>query len=184
MALFSSQSVKLKNGAQILLRPPTVAEAQSILDAFIEMIPSSPYVLSTLESAKMKTLEKQVELIRSTNEDARGLFIVAEHEGRIVAMANMRTYSDGKRYHRGGFGMSVREEYRGLGLGKALLDRLIELSREIPNMEFLELNVMGPNTAAHQLYLKSGFIECGRLAKAYRLEGGSYADDIMMYLAL
>ncbi|MNL18276.1 putative acetyltransferase YhhY [compost metagenome] len=80
--------------------------------------------------------------------------------------------------------MSVHFDYRGLGLGDALLKKLIELSRQIPDLELLELNVMSPNVAAYKLYQKSGFQECGRYQKAYRLESGEYVDDIMMHLPL
>lgn len=184
MALFQSKTVQIKNGESILLRPASVSEAQSLLDCFVLFAETSPYILSTVESARKKTLESQEKWIQTSNESPSNLLIVAEHKGQIVGITNSMAYTDFKRCHRAGLGMTVRHEYRGQGLGEALLVHLIECSRQIPELQVLELNVMSPNTAAHSLYKKIGFQECGRLEDAYRLESGEYADDIIMRLPL
>lgn len=184
MALFPAQKISLKNGESVILRPAQESEAEALLDAFIEISATSPYILSTLESARLKTVETQAAWIRGSNENPRSILIVAEHGHKIVGITNMVAFKDVKRLHRAGLGMSVHFKYRGLGLGDALLKKLIELSREIPDLELLELNVMSPNVAAYRLYQKSGFQECGRYEKAYRLETGEYVDDIMMHLPL
>lgn len=184
MALFKSKTIKIKNGETILLRPASVLEAQALLDCFTEFAATSPYILTTAESARLKTLDSQEKWIQVSNEDPRNLLIVAEHDGKIVGITNAMAFKDFKRLHRAGLGMTVRQEYRGQGLGEALLALLIECSRQMPGLATLELNVMAPNLPAHKLYQKFGFKECGRYEKAYRLESGEYVDDIMMHLPL
>ena len=184
MALFESRTIKVKNGELVVLRPASVCEAQTLLDCFAEFAATSPYILTTAESARLKTLDSQEKWIQASNEDPRNLLIVAEHNNKIVGITNMMAFKDFKRFHRAGLGMTVRQEYRGQGLGDALLALLIECSRQMPGLLILELNVMAPNKAAHKLYQKFGFIECGRYEKAYRLESGEFVDDIMMHLPL
>jgi RimJ/RimL family protein N-acetyltransferase len=184
MALFESKTIKIKNGEMVTLRPAAVHEAQALLDCFTEFALTSPYILTTAESARLKTLDSQEKWIQASNEDPRNMLIVAEHGDKIVGITNSMAFKDFKRFHRAGLGMTVRQEYRGQGLGEALLALLIELSRQMPGLVTLELNVMAPNVPAHKLYRKFGFKECGRYEKAYRLESGEYVDDIMMHLPL
>jgi putative acetyltransferase len=184
MALFEGKSVQIKNGETVVLRPAAILEAQHLLDCFTEFAATSPYILTTTESARTKTVDSQERWIQASNEDPRSLLIVAEHQNRIVGITNSMAFKDFKRFHRAGLGMTVRQEYRGQGLGEALLAMLIDQSRLMPGLLTLELNVMAPNKPAHKLYQKFGFIECGRYEKAYRLETGEYVDDIMMHLPL
>lgn len=184
MALFESKTIQIKNGEQVLLRPAAISEAQALLDCFIAITETSPYILSTPDSARLKTVESQEKWIQASNESPCNLLIVAEHKNRIIGITNSMAFTDFKRCHRAGLGMSVHHDYRGQGLGDALLSLLIECSRQMPELQQLELNVMSPNAAAHRLYKKYGFKECGRLENAYRLESGEYADDISMQLAL
>jgi ribosomal protein S18 acetylase RimI-like enzyme len=50
--------------------------------------------------------------------------------------------------------MSIHSDFRRLGLGKALLQKLIAMTKEIEGLLLLELNVMAPNIAAIELYKK------------------------------
>ncbi|WP_374034226.1 N-acetyltransferase family protein [Bdellovibrio bacteriovorus] len=184
MALHETRTVQTKSGDSIILRPALVTEAASVLNAFKEILPTSPYILSTVESAATKTVETQVKWITAANEDPRSALIIAEHEGRIVGITNMAAFKDSKRSHRAGLGMSVHHDYRGQGLGEALLRRLIEVAQSLEGLRFLELNVMSANKAAHRLYLKLGFKQIGYQELAYRQPDGTFTDDICMCLDL
>lgn len=184
MALFDPSTVHLKNGASVLLRPARVEEAEATLQAFLEMLHTSPYVLSTPESAAKKTVETQRQWIESANADPKAALILAEHDGRIVGITNMAGFKDSKRPHRMGLGMSVHSDFRGVGLGEALLKKLIEIAQKIEGLRYLELNVMHVNTPARELYKKLGFQECGYYPQAYRQPDGTFTDDISMYLDL
>ncbi|WP_413290996.1 N-acetyltransferase family protein [Bdellovibrio sp. HCB337] len=184
MALFEARSIALKNGKTITLRPVLPDEAEAFLAAFLDILADSPYVLSTRESAaKKKTVETQRKWIEDNNNNPRALLLIAEDQGRIVGISNMLGF-DGKRFHRGGFGMSIHKDYRGQGLGEALLGTLIDLSAQIEGLRYLELNVMKQNEAAYKLYQKFNFKEVGFLPGAYQQPDGSYTDDISMYLEL
>lgn len=184
MALHPAQTVTIKNGESILFRPALISEAEALLKAFLEFLPTSPYILTTAESAAQKTIETQIKWITEANEDPSGALIIAEHQGRIVGITNMLAFKDSKRRHRANLGMSVHPDYRGLGLGEALLRRLIEVAKQIQELHFLELSVMNVNQPALNLYKKISFEQTGYLREAYRQPDGVFTDNISMSLDL
>lgn len=71
--------------------------------------------------------------------------------------------------------VAVRREFRGQGLGKLLMERVLTECRE-RGVEFVTLEVRPSNTAAIALYRKLRFKETGRRKKYY--ENGE--DAILM----
>lgn len=62
--------------------------------------------------------------------------------------------------------IAVHPDFRGRGLGKQMMLRLLENARE-EGMEKMTLEVRTGNTAAHDLYLKLGFLETCRRPRFY-----------------
>jgi len=79
--------------------------------------------------------------------------------------------------------MMVRESVRGRGIGRALLDALIEAAREPAGLEMLTLTVTEVNASAVRLYERSGFARFGTLRKAIKV-GDRYHDKVHMVLYL
>jgi ribosomal protein S18 acetylase RimI-like enzyme len=83
----------------------------------------------------------------------------------------------------GDLGMCVAHEWRGRGVGSALLATAIDWARE-RGLHKLSLGVWPHNTAAIALYRKFGFVEEGRKVKQYRRKSGELWDTIEMGLLL
>jgi len=83
----------------------------------------------------------------------------------------------------GEIGMAVAREWRGRGIGSALLAAAIERARE-RGLHKLSLGVFAHNAAAIALYRKFGFVEEGRRVKHYRRASGELWDAIEMGLLL
>jgi ribosomal protein S18 acetylase RimI-like enzyme len=79
--------------------------------------------------------------------------------------------------------MAVDREWRGLGVGSALLAAAIEWARE-RGLHKLSLGVFAHNAAGIALYRKFGFVEEGRRLKHYRRASGELWDAIDMGLLL
>jgi L-amino acid N-acyltransferase YncA len=105
--------------------------------------------------------------------------MVAEADGRIVGTIHVET----SRFGFGEFGMQVAREWRGRGVGSALLDAAIEWSRA-QNLHKLCLEVFPHNEAGIALYRKFGFVEEGRRVRQYRRASGELWDSIVMGLSL
>ncbi len=80
-------------------------------------------------------------------------------------------------------GMAVAREWRGRGVGSALLAASIEWARE-RGLHKLSLGVFAHNAAAIALYRKFGFVEEGRRVKQFRRANGELWDAIDMGLLL
>ena len=105
--------------------------------------------------------------------------IVAAADGQIVGMIHTTV----SRYGFGEFGMLVDREWRGRGVGSALILATIDWARG-QGLHKLCLEVFAHNTAAIALYRKCGFVEEGHRVKHYRRASGELWDSIIMGLSL
>lgn len=80
-------------------------------------------------------------------------------------------------------GTMVRAEEQGRGVGRALLDALIERASADDEMHQLTLTVTADNAAAEKLYARAGFVRFGTLPRAIRF-GGRFFDKHHLMLAL
>ena len=108
-------------------------------------------------------------------------------DGTIVAVAGPELIGllnvEPSRHGFGEIGMAVAREWRGRGVGSALLVAAIEWAHG-HGLHKLSLGVFAHNTAAIELYRKLGFVEEGRRIKQYRRASGELWDAIEMGLML
>jgi RimJ/RimL family protein N-acetyltransferase len=108
-------------------------------------------------------------------------------EGTFVAVAGDEIvgsiHVDASRHGFGEIGMAVAREWRGRGVGSALLAAAIDWAREV-GLHKLSLGVFVHNAAAIALYRKFGFVEEGRRVKHYRRASGELWDSLEMGLLL
>jgi ribosomal protein S18 acetylase RimI-like enzyme len=83
----------------------------------------------------------------------------------------------------GELGMLVHRDWRGRGVGSALLREAIVWARG-QGLHKLCLEVFAHNEEAIALYRKAGFVEEGRRARQYRRASGELWDAIVMGVAL
>ena len=89
-----------------------------------------------------------------------------------------------KRRHKGWiWGMFVLKEYRGAGVGRALLEQAIQMSKSISGLDSLLLSVSTTRHSARRLYLRAGFHPFGLESKALKI-GEEYIDEEHMLLDL
>jgi RimJ/RimL family protein N-acetyltransferase len=83
--------------------------------------------------------------------------------------------------HTGVLGMGVRPDWRGRGVGKALLTAAIGAAATL-QLSRIELEVYAANAAARALYQSCGFVEEGVKRKARYLDG--HHEDIVIMARL
>lgn len=81
------------------------------------------------------------------------------------------------------FGFYVKEKYRNMGIGTALVRKAISVIRENPAVRKINLSVSSTQEAAISLYRKEGFIEIGKGRDQFHVDG-RYLDEIYMELML
>jgi ribosomal protein S18 acetylase RimI-like enzyme len=75
--------------------------------------------------------------------------------------------------------MYVADSARGAGVGRALLEALIERARQIPDLEEVLLSVAVTQAAARTLYASLGFESYGLERNALRVGEQSIDEDYM-----
>jgi RimJ/RimL family protein N-acetyltransferase len=108
-------------------------------------------------------------------------------EGTFAAVAGDEIvgslHLDTSRFGFAEIGMAVAREWRGRGVGTALVAAGLDWARE-QGMHKVILSVFPHNTAGIALYRKFGFVEEGRRAKLIRRSSGELWDTIEMGLLL
>lgn len=105
--------------------------------------------------------------------------VIAVADGQVIGTLHV----EASRHGFGEIGMLVDRDWRGRGVGSALIQAGIGLARQ-QGLHKLSLEVFAGNTAAIALYRKCGFLEEGRRIGQYRRASGELWDTIIMGLAL
>lgn len=146
---------------------------------------------SLYQAIRLEALERHAEAFQSTyrNETADSLDQVAKRLSRstvfgafrgssLVGMAGFFAFEGEKIRHKGVlWGMYVRPEARGLGIGAALVERVIAQARS--EVEILGLSVVTENASARRLYERLGFVAYGTEPQAMK-QDGIYYDEVLM----
>jgi RimJ/RimL family protein N-acetyltransferase len=102
-------------------------------------------------------------------------------EEKIVGCLGYYINDGEKMKHRAGvFGMYIRSEARGKGVGKALIDYVRSHAKEREVIQ-LHLTVLTTNYAAINLYLKCGFVIYGTEPRSLKI-GETFYDECMMVM--
>ncbi len=84
-----------------------------------------------------------------------------------------------RRRHAAKLGMSVRDDWQGKGIGRALMQAAVDMADKWLNILRLELEVYTDNEPAVGLYKKYGFVTEGTL-KCFAFRDGRYVDVYAM----
>ncbi len=119
--------------------------------------------------------------------DERAALFARGAAGSVVAVAGDRIigmlHVEVSRHGFGEFGMLVAADWRGRGVGSALVRAAIDWARG-QGLHKLCLEVFAHNAAGIAMYRNCGFVEEGRRVRQYRRASGELWDTIVMGLLL
>lgn len=186
MGVIDPVEVTLRDGARLRLFSPVESDAERALEFFRRVTRTTDNILSAPEDADALTIDDERRMIETARENPCGLVIVAEPAdgGPIVAMCDIRPYRHVRARHGVVLGISVAEAWRGRGLGRIMMQRVIDWAREHPTIERITLGVLADSPDAQRLYRSFGFVETGRLPGFIRMADGRLRDEISMSLYL
>lgn len=151
------------------------------------------FINSLVEEGAQITVNKKVSFkeeiswirnnIRSVKKH-RKVLLVAEHGNTIVGIARIDLYP-GRQNHVGELGISIRREYRRIGLGSYLVEKIIKLAKKElkPKPKIIRLGVYPINKPALSLYKKFSFKKVAKIPKQIQYKG-KLLDEIIMILEL
>jgi RimJ/RimL family protein N-acetyltransferase len=102
-------------------------------------------------------------------------------DGAIIGTLRFKNHPRRRMAHHGHFGIGVDEEWRSRGVGRALIQVLLDWAAASDTIEKVCLGVFAENDRARALYRSLGFFEEGRRLAEFRMGPGRYSDDIQMF---
>lgn len=181
------------NGAELVLRTASEADAEAVVLCRKRVVGTSPFLIGELQD--VPPVEKVRTTFAEQAEDESQLSIVAEvvshsggasalgapgSPGEIIATLSFKGGNRRKIAHQGAFGIGVDEAWRGMGVGTAMIEMLLDWAAAHPVIEKVALGVFETNRKALRLYKKIGFVEEGRQVRFFKEGPGEYADDVLM----
>ena len=161
------------DAAQIQIRRLTPADAAVYRDIRLQGLRCSPEAFgSTFEAETANPLTFFSE--RLGGSAAFGAF----HDSELVGIAGLLIRKGRKEAHKGLLvGMYVRPGARKAGVGRRLVETIIEFARQ--RVELIQLSVVSDNEQARRLYERLGFLEYGLEKRALK-QDGHYYDEVLM----
>ena len=177
------QQIVLKNGKTVILRNGEESDGSAVLENFNLTHTETDYLLSYPDENSFDP-EKESQFLKQKAESTNEVEIIAFVDGKVVGTAGISAV--GTKYkvrHRAEFGVGVRKEYWGLGIGGALLEACINCAKEAGYTQ-LELSVVAENDRAIALYQKAGFVEYGRNPCGFHSRINGFQEIVYMLLEL
>jgi putative acetyltransferase len=157
--------------AEVIIRPPRLDDAEAMHRLRL-MRGSLDYTLA-LPSERLEGSRRRIE---SLGPDDHSFLAVVD--GQVVGMAGLHV-ATGKRRHSASLGMSVDDAFQGRGIGRKLLEALLDVADSYLGLTRVELEVLVDNPRAIRLYERLGFEHEGCKRKAV-FRSGQYIDALVM----
>ncbi|MGD2047290.1 MAG: GNAT family N-acetyltransferase [Gemmatimonadota bacterium] len=125
------------------------------------------------------TEDRERAFLLKFRESERAVYLVAVIGGEFVGALTFQAGARPRTHHAGEFGMSVRRDWWGHGIGGGLLDALLAWSANGGLIGRVNLRVRTDNDAAIALYRSRGFEIEGTIRDQFRLEGKSFDFHVM-----
>jgi len=157
---------------EITIRTADPSDAEAILKCY-----TAPLAARNTLQIPYRSLESVREQLTKSGEGDH--LLVAEIEGEVVGVIGLHTSSRPRVNHKAEVGMMVRDDWKGKGVGAALMQAVIELADKWLNLTRIELTVFTDNESAIALYRKFGIEIEGTLRK-YAFRDGEFVDAFAM----
>ena len=141
---------------KIIIRLPKISD----LDSSLEMINSLVEEKAMLTVQKKSTYKEEKKYLKGIIKEKEALHLFLIIDGKVAGSAKISKLGNG-RNHIGELGISLKSEYRGIGLGKKLSKTVMEKAIKKFKLKIIILNVFKKNKTAYYLYKKLGFKEVG-----------------------
>ncbi len=121
-----------------------IKDAEITLKIQRDVIKENNYLLNTPEQFT-RTLQEQVQFIHDVLHSDTDTMIVSEYNGEVVGFLLFKASPLKKMSHTGTFGVMLHEDYRNIGIGRKLVEYLIEWAASNPKIDKVSLAVLSSN---------------------------------------
>ncbi len=176
------ETIDLK-GKKIEIRNFQKSDLKRVRDflSFINSLVDEKAKILINEKQNLKQEQEWLEGKLKNAKKQKEIFLVAQCDGLIVGSTQL-SLNIGAESHVGEFGIAIRNGYRGIGLGKHLMKRMLEKARtdfkEKPRV--IRIKVFSNNKPAIGLYRKMGFKIVAKIPKQVKYKGKLFSEIILI----
>lgn len=111
------------------------------------------------------------------------IMLIVEVNGKVVGSSEIKKKELDANKHVGTLAIGLRKEFRGMGIGKEMMNSLASIAKKELGIRIIESSYYELNNASERLHKSCGFKEVGRIPKGCNYYG-KYRDEIIMYKEL
>jgi RimJ/RimL family protein N-acetyltransferase len=180
MGSMPTKTFTAKSGKTFVVRTAQTEDAAAMLEYIRAVAAETEFFL--IEPDELPGSEEQErEWVQAHLDHPGKIVLLAEAGGTIVGNLSFENGPHRRIAHHGVLGVAVVKEWRGQGVGTALLESLLQWAAENPLIERIDLDVFATNENAIRLYKKLGFVEAGVKPRDIKRGPDQYIDAIVMY---
>jgi RimJ/RimL family protein N-acetyltransferase len=178
MSVATERAVKLPDGRAVRIRRALPEDAGAVL-RYLRRVGGETDNLTFGGEGPGLTESEEGEYLTGVGESDNSLAIVATVGD---AIGGSLTFDGGRRprlRHAGEFGISVAQAYAGLGIGKALIEHMLDWAERGGVVRKINLKVRADNVAAIRLYERMGWVLEGATTRDTLIDG-RFNDCLLM----
>ena len=159
--IYAETEIKLKNGCTAVVRNARPEDAKQTIEY-------------------LRTVSGERAILQNKAESPNEIMLTAYVNGELAGNCSLASQGDKRRMkHRCCVSIALYEKYCNLGLGRVLLNTLLELAKQCGYTQ-AELGVIEGNERAKHVYESLGFKEYGFLPNSLRYSDGTTRGEYFM----
>ena len=140
-------------------------------------------VLPNILAVPSETVENIRDWLSDLNPSAQHLFVAETDTGgyspKVIGIVSLTISNRLRQRHSASVGIMVHKDYHGIGVGTALMEKVLDLADNWLCLVRLDLDVLADNQGALRFYKRLGFVEEGiKVMETTRF--GKYVDSVFM----
>ncbi len=172
----------LKDGNEVKIKEATKDYAQHMVN-FYNVVGGETDFLSFGKNEFRQTVEDYKNFVESTRLEQNSILLLATLNDEIISIASINSSQKDRMKHVGTLGIVISEQFTGQGLGRKMMEQLIQWATSNGITNKISLVTREDNVLAIELYEKLGFEKEG-LIKKDNLINGVYYNTLVMGLFL
>ncbi|QQG43981.1 MAG: N-acetyltransferase [Candidatus Roizmanbacteria bacterium] len=169
-----------KKGNEIVIRYPIPEDLKAMTDYMNALSLEQTFITFQGEQLTLKEEKKYLQGILKKIQKREAVKLFVFHKNQLIGISDI-VMQERTSAHVGIFGLTITKDHRGEGIGKLLMELVInEGITHIPQLRIITLGVFANNPIAYGLYKKFGFIKLGKIPGGIKHKN-KYIDYISMY---